>query len=205
VIVIVSMAFVLDPNNAPVAYRPPSLLGTSAVTNPADHLELRLTLNATSIRSGQAVNISISEFNPQPQPNNVTASDDWPIEGLSLGPCGTINLPIGLELFSGYYDASNVSSARALQLDSPGIYNCPMMMSVDSYSFHPSSSAADVYGSCTPGFCFTMDVSSASSVSGYWGSGSSQAGNFHRLSPGTYTVAAGDEWGALTILHFVVG
>jgi len=205
VIVIGSMAFVLDPNNTAVAYLPSSLLPTSSVTNPANHLELRLALNTTSIRSGQAVNISMSEFNPLSQPNNVTALRAWPIEGLSLGPCGTTNYPMGMEVFSGYYTASNVSSARSLPLDPPGIYNCPMILSsVGSYSFHPLSSEADVYGSCTAGPCLTLNVTSATLVSGYWASGFLTNGTFRALSPGTYTIAAGDEWGTLALLYITV-
>jgi hypothetical protein len=41
-------------------------------------------------------------------------------------------------------------------------------------------------------------------VSGYWESSNAVGGTFHDLPPGKYTVAAGDEWGSLVLLYFVV-
>ena len=199
-----SMALVQDPNNPTVPHNAGASLGSVSVANQVDHLELSLSLNATSIRPGQSVNVSLGEWNQLAQLNNVTAESDWALRGLSLGPCGTINYPMGIALFSGHYTASNISSATPLQLDAPGVYSCPMIMSVHDYSFHPLSSTADVYGSCTPGYCFTMKVASTNSVSGYWSGGSSPDGGFRALPQGAYTVAAGDEWGSLALLHFTV-
>lgn len=200
-----SMAFIQDPNNIQIGYHPSSMNTIASSTNTSDGLELKLSLNATSVRSGDAVNISLAEYNTLAVVNNVTASSDWPILGLTDGACGTLNNPIGFEVFYGYYTDSNISSATPLELYPPGLRSCPMILSgIDSYVFQPGSSEADVYGSCSPGLCFAKEISSGGVVRGYWGSGFLTGSTYQALSLGVYSVAAGDEWGSLTILYFVV-
>jgi len=139
--------------------------------------------------------------------NNVSASSDWPVKGLSLSTCGPVNLPLGMAVFKGYFTRSNASSAKPLSLYQPnGIYACPMILSgISQYSFYPQSSKAQVWGSCTPEPCQVRDVSGSNEISGFWNTvpfveWSSRS----TLTPGAYTVAAGDEWGQLVFLYFVV-
>ena len=42
------------------------------------------------------------------------AAKKWPLQGLSLGPCGTLNYPFGVAIFAGYYTSANISTATPL-------------------------------------------------------------------------------------------
>ncbi len=171
----------------------------SAVVGSTSGLNLSLSLGPASVSPGQAVSVGIDEWNTLPTENTVPSASGWPLLGLTLGPCGT-NLPIGIEVAQGFYTYSNVSSARALQLSKPGVYNCPLILQVSSYAFEPSSDVAGVVGSCGSNPCFTESVNATTSISGYW-MATSTLSNFTK---GEYTVVGADEWGALAILHFTV-
>jgi|GEM_PF-631870 len=163
-------------------------------------LNLSLSLGSTLISPGQAVSVGIDEWNTLPRENVVPSASDWPLRGLTLGPCGT-NLPIGIEIAQGFYTSSNISSAQTLQLSEPGIYNCPLISSsISSYAFEPSGDVAGVVGSCDSNPCFTVSANSTTNVSGYW----TATSTFSNFTPGEYTVVGGDEWGALAMLHFAV-
>ena len=167
-------------------------------------LSLSLTLNSTTFQLGQEISVIIDEQNTLATVNNVSTSNGWPLRGLSVGPCGTLNYPIGVAIFQGYYTPSNVSSATLLQLYKPGIYHCPMILAdINSYAFQPSSDIASVFGSCDPNPCLSdFKISSEITVTGYWVNGQGAAPS--NFTPGVYTVVAGDEWGTITVLHFVV-
>lgn len=166
-----------------------------------DKLDLSLTLNASTISSGQGITATVEDSNTLSAPLNVSASADWPIGSLALGPCGTLNYPVGIAVLQGDYNLSNVSSVSALEIFQPGVYACPMILSsIQSFLFQPSSDNATVYGSCEPGgACLTETAESAVAFSGYW-----SGGTFVPFPSGVYTVVAGDEWGDIAILHFVV-
>jgi hypothetical protein len=181
-------------------YSPSPLSGDSM--NATIGLDLKLSLNSTLLATNGGIAVNITELNIRNTTNKVNASRDWPIDNLALGPCGTVNYPMGLEIFQGYYTQSNVSSARApLSIYQPGEYACPMILSnIGSYQFGPLSDNAQIYGSCSSGSCFQLNVTSEIDVGGYWSSHSS----FSSFPSGTYTVAGGDEWGQMVILHFTV-
>ena len=131
--------------------------------------------------------------------------DNWPVVGLIMGPCGTLNYPMGVALYAGYLTESDISSATPLRLYDPkALYHCPMILSsISSYLFQPNSDNADVYGSCDPNPCFTgFEISAALSLKGYWTDGESSV--FNNFTPGTYTMVGGDEWGSLAVAHFIV-
>jgi predicted secreted protein len=181
----------------------------SAVVKSASGLNLSLTLGPTAISAGQAVSVGIDEWNTLSTENTVPSASNWPLHGLALGPCGTLNLPIGIEIARGFYTSSNVSGAQALQLSNPGLYDCPMILSsISSYAFEPNSFVAGVVGSCDSNPCFKENVSSTTNVTGYWTGGNNSSllpsSTFNSFAPGEYTVVGGDEWGALAILHFTV-
>jgi hypothetical protein len=174
---------------------------TSTSTSSATNLALRLILNTSVVSQGGSVSLTVGEWNNLDAQNDIESSQAWPIEGLGVGPCGSINYPFGFEVFSGYYNSSaGLDSAQKLQLYGPGPYFCPMILSgISSYTFYPLSDRADVMGSCEQNPCFTEDMNATAVVGGNWG-GSSMA----PLPPGVYTVVAGDEWGALLFAHFEV-
>jgi hypothetical protein len=178
---------------------------STSVNSPANGLELSLALNTSSISysTGHGIAATVVETNTLATPNNVSAASDWPMANLSVGPCGTLNYPVGLAVVKGYYAAGNISSAKALQIYRPGVTACPMVLaSISSFEFQPSSDNATIFGSCQPagGGCVSEIVNVTVSASDYW-NGSA----FTSFICGRYTVVAGDEWGGIAILHFTVG
>jgi len=189
----------------PTATPSPSKLPSYTLSTAFDSergLLLSLLVYAKTFQPGQEISVVIDEQNTLQTANNVTASNSWPLEGLTLGSCGTLNYPFGVAIFQGNYTASNVSSASPLQLYNPSVaYHCPMILGdINAYVFQPSSDMANILSDSNPPF--TEKISYQISVTGYWTSG--QEPTFGNFTPGVYTVAGGDEWGALAVLHFVV-
>lgn len=205
VAVIASTSFVaLSQGGSKVGLRD---LGPASVSVVSSHsLDLLLSVNSTVISPNEGVGITIQEKNTLLEANNVLLAKDWPMQGLTLGPCGPVNLPMGIEVFQGYYTSANVSAARPLSLYDPNaVYSCPAILSgVASYAFQPLSDTAAIVGTCDPNPCFTESVSSEPSFDGYWASNPTQGSTFTAFPPGAYTVAGGDEWGALAVVHFAV-
>src|SRR2546428_5574763 len=146
----------LSPNNS--SPLPSSYFDSSSTTvKSVDGLTLSLLLNSTRIRPGQGISITVQEENTLSTVNNVSASTHWPLQGLSLGPCGPLNFPVGVAIIQGYYTSSSVSAGQPLVLYQPAAYFvCPEILSgIGAYVFQPSSDRAGVVGSCTPEPCFT--------------------------------------------------
>lgn len=179
----------------------PSYFPLSAyAADSANNLNLTMRLNASFIAQGQSIELTIDESNILNMTNAVNASTNWPLSSLRLGPCGTLNFPMGTAIFQGYYTASDIGMAMPLSLYQPGGYNCPMILTeISSYTFDPLSDNATISGSCSPNPCFSLQMNSFSTADGYW------IFSFHfDFQPGIYTVTGGDEWGQLVILHFKV-
>jgi hypothetical protein len=214
VLVVVALAgaasvFVIENGSGGALQTPSSTHTTASFTtstgakSPAGGLELSLTLNTTDVSSGQGIAATVDEANSGTAPINVSASSNWPIQGLAIGPCGSLNYPVGLSVFRGNYDAANVSSAKALQIYRTGISACPMILAgIGSFEFQASSDNATIFGGCQPasGGCLSETINSTVSFNGYW-NGSALTS----FPSGVYTVVAGDEWGGIAILHFTVG
>lgn len=181
-------------------YKPFPLSGES--TNASLGLQLELALNSSLLLSRGGVDLNVTVSNILNAPNNVTSSKAWPVSDLALGPCGTVNYPMGVGIFHGYYSQNNISSAgKLLSIYDPGEYMCPMILSnIYSYQFKPHSDSSQVMGSCSSGTCFEITTTSEAEAGGFWNS----ARNYTSFPSGTYTVVAGDEWGQMVILHFVV-
>lgn len=177
-----------------------TLLGNSAYAESSAGLRLYVSLNSSVLGIGQSVNISIQEYNPLARSVNISSSNRWPASGLSLGPCGTLNFPMGLEVYAGYLTRSNVFLEIPLPLYSPGARFCPMILSyIQYFIFQPETDAVQVFGSCTPNPCITIPMATHLSVGGFW-----LASIYVNFPPGIYTVAAGDEWGSMVLPHFTV-
>jgi hypothetical protein len=186
---------------------PPSSIGLTLLTTSEsiDGLMLSLSINSTSLQPGQEITVIIDEQNTLSKINNVPAAKKWPLKGLILGPCGTLNYPVGVAIFEGYYISANISTATPLNLYNPNaLYHCPdMLTAITAYEFQPLSDVASIYGSCDPNPCITdVKINSEVAAKGYW-TGSPQT-EFSIFNPGVYTVVGADEWCALAILYFVV-
>ena len=171
-------------------------------TNATMGLELRLVLNSSLLLPGGGVAVYVTVSNILNSTNNVKSSNSWPRSDLALGPCGTANYPMGVGIFMGYYSQDNISSAgKPLSIYNPGEYMCPLISSnIYSYEFKPRGDSAQVLGSCSTRSCFEINTTSEVEAGGFWNSNRVYAS----FPSGTYTVIAGDEWGQLVILHFVV-
>jgi hypothetical protein len=178
--------------------------GNSARSLSVNGLRLSLSLDSTIYQPGQQVTIVIDETNMLSKTNNVSTADKWPLTGLSVSPCGTLNYPFGVAIFQGYYASGDISSATPLKLYDPlAVYSCPMVLSeIDTYAFQPLSDIAAVFQISDTNPVSTENMNAEVQTTGYWiGSTAVTLTNF---DPGVYTVVGGDEWGSLLVVHFTV-
>jgi hypothetical protein len=199
--------------------------------NQSTGLMLELSLNATAIDEitpeyWTSILVLISEYNTRPESNNLSAENDWRVQGLSLGQCQ--NGPVGIGIFPGSYSQNNVSLAgKALSLFPP-IF-CPAFTYPPAnspfYIFAPLSDQAEVQGGYAYQYNYqdnrtetytdvTYDlqtISSSVSLDSYCCReivGGQNCGcytyGFIPFQTGTYTIVGGDEWGDLVLTHFRV-
>jgi hypothetical protein len=193
-------------------------------------LNLTLSANSTVIPSGNPINISASLTNILSTYNNLNASIDWTLQSLSLGQCnygGTLDnptklfSPVALGIYSGFYDLNNISVATSLPFW--GTLECPVQMAfndtqqiyyplnITNYEFLPNNSSAYYSAYYNNGYntsvgygkfaAYDQDQADVYAVNGsYYLGGNSLSSSL----PSVYTVAAGDEWGQLVLLHFQV-
>ncbi|MDA4131553.1 MAG: hypothetical protein OK454_00305 [Thaumarchaeota archaeon] len=180
-------------------------VGTSeSYLNASQNLQLRLSVNASSTGGSQGnvtVSIRVDEYNTLATANNVSKATQWGLDGLSLGACGTQVYPFGVALYSGTYTAANVSKAEPLQIYP--VVPCPMLLRlITAYLFQPASDLAVVLPSGPNATATPMSANVTATAVYMTGSPSSSPSP---LGPGTYTVAAGDEWGSVVVTHLTVG
>ena len=164
----------------------------TASTKSGNNLLLSLTLDAAAYQTGQKVKIVADEKNLLSKKNNVIVSNKWPLDGLILGPCDNPDYPFRIGVFQGYYLTSNLSTVVPLNLYDPNIvYSCLPIIAPKGYLFQPLSNIANL-----------TKLNYQITLNGYWPNGS--LSKLTSFEPGVYTVVAGDEWGALVVLHFTV-
>ena len=178
---------------------------SNSSSNSTNGLSLSLSLDSTTYQPGREVSITVDEVNSLPEINNVLVSNNRPYSGLQAAPCDYIS-PFGIAVFQGNYNASNFSSGTPLTLYDPHVARlCPTNYPVISYSFQPSLDWAQVIENPANAFNNSQQMKYQLTINGYWPddnfSSNSQLTNF---APGVYTVVAGDEWGALVVVHFTV-
>jgi len=141
------------------------------------------------------------EYNALATSNNVSEGKDWALSGLSLGACGTAAYPFGVGLYRGAYTAGNVSQATPLRIYP--LVPCAMLIRlVTGYLFQPSSDLAVILPS-GPNATATPMAANETATTEYTVGASLTSSR--PLGPGTYTVAAGDEWGSVVVVHFAIG
>lgn len=169
--------------------------GWNLSTSPIQGLELMVSTNGTEIQTGESVQVNLSEFNSLPITNNVSAGHDWPTS-VALGPCENIYVqPFGIAVYTGHLTAQNLSQGERVNIFPPTA--CPQFIRlVTGYEFQPLSDLAVVLpgsGSGTP-----------SPLVGSVNVGMSYSPQGEPLPPGSYTVVAADEWGALVFAYITV-
>jgi hypothetical protein len=180
----------------------------AASAQSAHSLALSLSLDSTSYQPGQNLSIVIDEQNTLSRTNHVPGASRWPLKGLTLSICGTEYYPFGVLIARGYYTTSNIVKSAPLcfynaDMINHGCHVMPIGASSRYYDVAPSSDIiSDTYSSTLGYLSLKCDLT----VGGYWAKDSEndEYPAFHAFELGIYTVAAGDEWGALIILHFTV-
>lgn len=180
---------------------------SSSTSAPSSNgLQLRLALNASTLAPGSPLGISVSEFNTRSTTNNVTKAGLWAVQGLSLGACDTEGYsvyPFGVAVYQGRYTGANLSQATPLEVYP--VVPCPMLLRlVTGYLFQPTSDLAVILPSASNGTTLLQPMSANVTVRGTYPASPLANATLQPLSPGVYTVAAGDEWGTLATLQFSV-
>jgi hypothetical protein len=185
---------------------------TIEASNSTLGLELVLSVNSTTIPSEDAISIAASVLNSRPTANNLTASTDWPVQGLTSGPCpsgGPSTFPAGIAVFRGYYGMNNLSSAKPLEIWP--LITCPAeaQLNVTSYSFLPKDDVANYSGypvtSSPPSPARQESYTRiAFGASIYAANGTGFYSSLDSSLPAAYTLVAGDEWGQIVPLYFKV-
>jgi len=171
---------------------------TSISTPAGNGLQLRVTVNATSLTSNDTLQVNVSEYNTLSTNNNVLAEKNWGIDGLATGACPNISvLPFGVALFRGQYTAQNVSQGVPLEIFAPVV--CPNYIRlITSYTFLPESINAAIM----PGGDLTSPtpMSATITTNGVYTNGI----QLTPMDAGLYTLVAGDEWGTIEFLGLMV-
>lgn len=170
----------------------------SVYADSMDGLRLYLAINATEVGLGQSVLVKVSEYNTLPTANNVSRAQTWDVGGLRMNSCYSSLYPFGIALFQGRYTSGNVSGARALQIFP--VLPCPLFIRyISGYVFSARSDAAVVL----PGTGEPTPMVANATITGFYPS-EPVGPQSQPLPLGTYTVVAGDEWGAIAFLYFRV-
>ena len=176
-----------------------SFSNIATVTNSTNGLSFTLFLNSTNLMQGQAINITAYVTNDRSTFNNLTWagpggswSEGWFIGWGMIDSCNSF---ANAQVFQGYYTQSNISSLQPgveLQLAKPLTFplGCPFIPGAwyTYFPFQPHESKI--------GYQY--------STQGDYGKANQSSSILQLFDPGVYTVAAGDEWGQMVILHFVV-
>ena len=182
----------------------------ASVSKSGHGLCLTLSVDSTTYQSGQEITMFVDEQNSLSKVNHVLSSSKWPLNGLELGPsypCGILSsyYPFGVAVFQGYYTSSNLSKAVPLNLNEPDVimHGCILRIGHNfAYDFKPLSDIEILdYGTNNQDLN-NIVLKDEIGLKGYWTNDS--VSQFNNFDPGVYTVIAGDEWGALVILHFTV-
>jgi hypothetical protein len=206
---LICVAVLLSPSSEPApteTYTPITLDQYSSTVISRSGLSLTLSLNSTTYHPGQQIPINIGEKNILAVENNIHAANRWPVQGLSLTPCGTLSYPFGISMLKGYYDVKDAVAISPLQLFDPnGYYACPAMLAPVSYDFQPWSDVVAIYTSYDHFTPLSINMTATVTSAGFWTvTHGHPTWTFSNFTPGIYTVVGGDEWGALVVLHFAI-
>lgn len=160
---------------------------SASTLNPATGLSLDLNLSANS--NGQVV-VTAYEFNTLDRVNNVSYGSSWPNASLwqwTEYDCSEGSM-MGYEILQGNYAPNNYTAGTALWIHQFFLAQggCGVTPDNGSYSFQPLSIRSLVSGT----------------YAGFWSSPGSST--YQAFAPVAYTLLAGDQWGQVAILRFIV-
>jgi hypothetical protein len=180
---------------------------SSSLNNVENGLKLSLALDSPAYQPGQTVYIDIDETNTLAAANVVPIAARWPLPGLiiNLRPCQSHNLPFGIIVYKGNYNAADYASAAPVNLYNQNqIYSCTMpLINVNAYKFQPLSNNGE-FVSDTSGSSVNnrQQIKATVDLKGYWNNNSPS--QFSYFDPGVYTVVGGDEWGNVVFIQFSI-
>ena len=207
----------IQPAQSISSFSNPNYPAGEQTTNSTSRVELVALVNSTTLRYGQSISLTVSVYNTLDKVNNVSASYIWPIANLSQGPC-ILNNTFAWAFYNGYYTSDNISSANQIEIYEPGIYSCPESLELRYFLFDPLSPVATAYaiphtsyyimsnssGWAGPAEPLSLSIDIRGTSSDGNPGRSPSAANLQNFKPGIYTIVAGDEWGQLVLLHFIV-
>jgi hypothetical protein len=160
----------------------------ASTTNGTLGLEITLTLNSTHIIAGDSINATLSYRNILPRALNLSAlTEDWRLtalgdDGDDYGYCVGV-APFVIQVFGGHFTESNITLGAPLNADlKDALTGCGFFVP-PYHVFQPLESGPAA-----------IDITSGYNIQG----------NLLTFQPGAYTVVAGDRWGQMVILNFVV-
>lgn len=198
----------------------PGSTSTATVVS-TNGLRLTVSSNASELTVGQHLNVSLSIVNTISKVNMVKPSNDWLMHGVpvALWPPCYFGLPVQVAVLQGDHNSQDIQAATNVAFN----YVCMEAVTVDRVIFQPNSDQVNLTGVYSVNQSnqtlgpFHMSLSFT--TGGYWNlQNLSSELNIPILgeqypprqpayipfSPGEYTVAVGDEWGQVALLHFMV-
>jgi hypothetical protein len=167
-------------------------IGNQAVASTVNYtlgLKITLSLNATHFDAGNSVNITLTVQNPFPRTLNLpTSAEDWGltqlvVDGDDYGYCVGA-FPFAIEVFGGYLTESNITLGAPFSLPGQAILGGCHIPVLAYNTFPPIVGERPIPSDVTSGY--------------------NNGQSFTTFHPGPYTVVAGDRWGQMVILNFVV-
>jgi hypothetical protein len=186
-----------------------------------DGIQLTTSINATGVSSGEGLAVTLSISNTLPTANNVSTSNDWAFQGVpvALWPVCYFSVPAEVAVLDGNYSANELPLLAGAKFQ----YGCAEGGPINQVIFQPNSDEANLTGyicslSCYTGPLGPYELSLNFTAHGYWDVqylanslnvpiiGELPPSQPYSLPfvPGVYTVAVGDEWGQVDVLHFQV-
>ena len=174
-------------------------------SNNTIEIDLSLALNSTTIKQGQDIQDVVEVLNTMSRVSNISVGNDFPIKPLNAKCLPGDYTPIVVQMYLGYYDRTNISSAPPLTY----FLSCPAVASNSLtteyyYLFEPNSANATLYGrtySGNLGNSGPMSLREVNQVSIHQFSFSFPNGAFPN---GVYTLIVEDWWGQMVTLHFSI-
>jgi hypothetical protein len=168
---------------------------TCSAQNPSG-LQLTIAISSTSLEPNGSLSFNVSMNNPTSNQITLANASEWYLGTLSW-PCNGGAIPYGMAAFRGHYTLGNVLSAgNALRF---ALSSCHFNSTPARFSIKPTSAFEPPY---------VLNDSRIYAIDGgYLNKGGSVEQSVNTLGssrPGPYTLAVGDEWGDLVLVHFSV-
>ena len=173
---------------------------TAQTSNSTLGLRLVLSVNSTSIHSGDTLSLTASVQNILPTINNVSRSSNWGLPSRYLSSNSSMDYVsqnsqcqqyLTYRLFSGYQTLSNISSSAPLYL-LPSGFPAPTCPSANSnpawFAFQPSSNVFSESAFYGPETVFSAETHA--SLSGYFSN--SYATTSNPVRPSTFAISTSD-------------